>query len=211
MPATRSMTIAVAAVLSGTAFAHAQSVISREISSEPVETLITQGPDGITVTRRPLQGMAPPVVSTTPVMPTYYGQAYTAAPAYSTGTVAVQPYAAAPVAVAPTTTVVDEDDSDTVTTVPRAPRTSLRSARRGTPPIMARAVESDAVPATRVRRATRRVTTTATVAPRPIVYNTIVQQNSYDPAALQRVTPVYDSVATGTTYVPAPFGSYQRW
>jgi hypothetical protein len=46
------------AFASGITAAHAQSVISRQITTEPVETVVTQGPNGTIVTRRPL-GAAP--------------------------------------------------------------------------------------------------------------------------------------------------------
>jgi hypothetical protein len=46
------------ALASATTAAQAQTVISRQITTEPVETVITQGPDGTAVIRRPL-GPAP--------------------------------------------------------------------------------------------------------------------------------------------------------
>src|SRR5215204_3194212 len=46
------------ALASATTAAQAQTVISRQIRTEPVETVITQGPDGTAVIRRPL-GPAP--------------------------------------------------------------------------------------------------------------------------------------------------------
>lgn len=226
MTATRLLAVGLA-LLSGTAVVNAQTVISREVSNEPVETLITRGPDGITVTRRPLQTMAAPVVSTTPVFPTYgpYGTTYTqgwapapawtpgyavapgyvetvpAAPGY--GTVDVRPYAP-PAPVATTRTVVVDEDE-----VVEPARPAVRTARRGTPPIMARAVEPE--PRSRTRTVTRRVTTDPmALAPteRTVLYRSLGQQQSYDPATLETVTPTY---GYGTTvYAPgyAGYGGY---
>src|SRR4051812_1932001 len=56
------------ALASATTAAQAQTVISRQITTEPVETIVTQGPDGTAVIRRPL-GPAP--VTTAPAA-TYY-------------------------------------------------------------------------------------------------------------------------------------------
>ncbi|MBI5113753.1 MAG: DUF1236 domain-containing protein [Rhodovulum sp.] len=183
------------ALLSGTALANAQTVISREVSQEPVETLITRGPDGITVTRRPLQSMAAPVVSTVPVFPTYgpSGEAYTRSWVQPTpvpaapvgGSIAVRPYGE-PVTTTTTRTVVIEDEEPV--------RPAVRTVRRGTPPIMARAVEPEPVRTTRSRTVTRRVSAAPmALAPvqRTIVYRTLVQEQTYDPAALATVTPGY--------------------
>lgn len=210
MPATRLFAIALALV-SGTAIADAQTVISREVSDEPVETLITRGPDGITVVRRPVQSMAPPVLSTTPVYPTYWGgpawssgyttvpapvAGYATVPAPATGTIAVRTYAPpAPTTTAvttTTTTVVDED-------LDRPARRAVRTARRGTPPIMARGEEPEPVRTTRTRTV-RRVTTTTPVE-RQVVYRTMVQEQTYDPATLPTVGPSWGTVGyTGYGY-----------
>ena len=40
------------ALVSGTSLAQAQTAVSRQITSEPVETVVTQGPNGTAVTRR---------------------------------------------------------------------------------------------------------------------------------------------------------------
>ena len=57
-----SATLGIAVAL-GAADAHAQSVISRQIDNEPVETTVTQTPSGTVVTRRPLSATAPIVES----------------------------------------------------------------------------------------------------------------------------------------------------
>lgn len=221
MTATRLLAVGLA-LLSGTAAVNAQTVISREVSNEPVETLITRGPDGITVTRRPLQTMAAPIVSTTPVFPTYgpygttYTQGWTPAPAWTPGyavapgyvetvpaapgygSVDVRPYV--PPAATTRTVVVDEDE------VVEPARPAVRTARRGTPPIMARAVEPE--PRSRTRTVTRRVTTDPmALAPteRTVLYRTLGQQQSYDPATLETVTPTY---GYGTTVYAPGYGGY---
>jgi hypothetical protein len=53
MPVTRLFAFGLA-MMSGVAAAHAQTVITRQISEEPVETTITQSPYGTVITRRPL-------------------------------------------------------------------------------------------------------------------------------------------------------------
>lgn len=204
-----------AALLSGTALANAQTVISREVSNEPVETVITSGPAGITVTRRPLQTMAAPVVSTTPVFPTYgpsgeaylqswapaptgWAPAYTAPPAVAVappapvgGGVSVRPYGGPyveTVPVDPTRTVVVEESVDDPVPAP-----TVRTVRRGTPPIMARAVEPEPTRTSRTRTVRRVTAEPMALAPtqRAVIYRTLGQQASYDPATLDRVTPTY--------------------
>jgi hypothetical protein len=65
-------TIAAGLVLvSGTAVAQAQTAVTRQITSEPVETVVTQGPNGTAVTRRILS--PEPGVSTYAVPPLDYG------------------------------------------------------------------------------------------------------------------------------------------
>jgi hypothetical protein len=59
-------TIGVAVAIGGTG-AYAQSVISRTIDAEPVETTVVQGPNGTVITRRPLATPAAPAVA--PVAP----------------------------------------------------------------------------------------------------------------------------------------------
>lgn len=216
----RMFALAAAALLSGTALAEAQTVISREVSNEPVETLITSGPAGLTVTRRPLQTMAPPVVSTTPVFPTYgpSGEAYLQSwapaptgwvPAYPApaavavvpppapvGGVTVRPYGgyAETVPVDVTRTVVIEESVDDP-----VPARTVRTVRRGTPPIMARAVEPEP---RRTRTARRATSDPMALAPtqRAVIYRTLGQQTSYDPAMLERVTPTYAQPAYAQPY-----------
>ena len=52
---------AVLALLGAPAAVNAQTVITREITTEPVETIVEQGPSGTVITRRPLDTSAPAV------------------------------------------------------------------------------------------------------------------------------------------------------
>jgi len=81
-----------AALVMGAAGAQAADLISRQITNEPVETIVTQTPNGTVITRRPLAGpVAPvaPVVGAVAVEPRI-------APAYEVGTVELQPAPAYP-------------------------------------------------------------------------------------------------------------------
>ncbi len=80
-----SATFGVALAALGAASAHAQNVISRQVDSEPVETIVTQGPGGTVVTRRPLAAAPAPLASTT-ASTTYIDETVGAAPAARTTT-----------------------------------------------------------------------------------------------------------------------------
>jgi len=58
----RCATVGVAIAIGGTG-AYAQSVISRSIDNEPVETTVIQGPNGTVITRRPLVAPVAPIAS----------------------------------------------------------------------------------------------------------------------------------------------------
>ena len=47
------------ALVVGTGAVRAQTVITREITTEPVETIIERGPTGTVITRRPLEASVP--------------------------------------------------------------------------------------------------------------------------------------------------------
>src|SRR4051812_40635033 len=122
------------ALASAITAAQAQTVISRQITTEPVETIVTQGPDGTAVIRRPL-GAAP--VTTAPA-PTYYDSYARPAPAISAPASAYyEPYArpAAPIYGASrdvVETVETMEQPAPTTTVRREvvqPRASTRSVR----------------------------------------------------------------------------------
>jgi hypothetical protein len=187
------------AVAFGAAGAHAQSVITRQIDNEPVETTITQTPTGTVITRRPI---APATVP--------------AAPAYGYGTFAPQPYVApvAPTYPAPAaaaaTTELDETvgiaPSEVQTVTVRRPaetrageRTTMRTTRvthrvREATGSAGRTVHT-------VRHATRRVVArplALSPAQRNVVYRTVVQQ---------QVVPAPPVAPAG--YPPFPAPAYQ--
>jgi len=161
------------ALAMGGVSAHAQNVISRQVTEEPVETIVTQTPTGTVVTRRPLAGapFAPALAPDVAVEPAL---------------VPARPYEAYRPAPAARATFVDE-------TVGAAPAERTVTTRRfSSPP---RAASSTHVVRTegarRVTRSVQRTTTVrhttavrrAAVAPlildpaqRRIVYRTIVQQ-----------------------------------
>jgi hypothetical protein len=186
------------AVALGAASAHAQSVVTRQIDNEPVETTVTQTPTGTVITRRPVAPAAVP-----------------AAPAVGYGTVAPQPYVvpvapAYPAPAAAATTDLDETvgvaPTETRTVTVRRPaetrvseRTTTRTTRvshraRETTGSGARAVHA-------VRRETRRVASrplALTSTQRNVVYRTVVQQ---------QVVPAVPVAPAG--YPPYPAPAYQ--
>ena len=54
------------ALAAGAGAANAQTVITREITNEPVETIIERGPTGTVITRRPLDAASPRTSVTLP-------------------------------------------------------------------------------------------------------------------------------------------------
>jgi hypothetical protein len=193
-----SRVIALGLVMISGAAAHAQTVISRQISEEPVETTVTQGPYGTVITRRPLDPsyrrvvppsyVAPSYVAPSYVAPSYVAPGY-AAPTYAAPGYAVAPSYAAPVYPAPGYVAPgyaapvalqesDEDDDEAVETITvrkvREPVVAPRRIVRRAPPILARAVE----PAPRLRRAAYRPLVLRP-AQREIVYRTIVRERVY--------------------------------
>src|SRR5918998_1001824 len=74
----RASSLALGVALAASA-ADAQTVISREISPQPVETVVTQGPYGTTITRRPV---APAELADTYAPGTFVRQPLNLAPSY---------------------------------------------------------------------------------------------------------------------------------
>jgi hypothetical protein len=176
----------------GAASAHAQSVISRQIDNEPVETIVTQSPTGTVITRRPVAPAVAPA-------PAYDYGAY--------GSVAPQPYVA-PVAPAATATEVDETVGVAPTEVrtlavrrPAETRLSERAMSRTTR-VTHVAHQAATGAATRtVRHETRRIVAQPLLlepAQRRVVYRTIVQQ---------QVVPAVPVAPAG--YPPYPAPAYQ--
>jgi len=77
MIATRPIAFGLA-LMSGTAAAHAQTVVTRQITQEPVETTIVRGPNGTVLTRRPLDLAAPQGVAPGYPAPGYAAPGYVA-------------------------------------------------------------------------------------------------------------------------------------
>jgi len=156
------------ALVGATASADAQSVISRQIADEPVETVITQGPNGTIITRRPLRDAANAVV----VAPTL-APAPRAIATYDTRAVYVPP--AAPV-------VAEDDTVDTITTrqwvsqQPRMKHTRKAATRRA--PVVAQTET----------RAVRRTAQAVRLSPaeRRVIYRTIVQEQVVPAPAVTR-------------------------
>ncbi len=174
------------ALMSGAAAAHAQTVVTRQIREEPVETTIVRGPNGTVITRRPLDVTSPRVAAPAYAAPGYGAPSYVVtgyvaptyvAPAYD----AVQVRPAAPIV------VIEEEDAEEEASAPPVRRTpgpvaapaarSRTAARRGTPPIMAREVEPEPRPAARVRRASAPLALRP--AEREVIYRTIVRERIY--------------------------------
>jgi len=180
----------------GAASAHAQSVTTRQIDNEPVETTVTQTPTGTVITRRPVAPAAIP-----------------AAPAYGYGAVAPQPYVVpvAPVYPAPAAAAATTEVRETVSVAPSSvqtgtvrrpaePRVSERATTRTTR-VSHRARETSGSAARTVRRETRRVVTrplALTPTQRSVVYRTVVQQ---------QVVPAAPVAPAG--YPPYPAPAYQ--
>ncbi len=180
----------------GAASAHAQTVVTRQIDEEPVETTITNTPAGTVITRRPV---APAAVPT---------------PAYGIdGTVVRRPYVtpAAHVYAAPAAAAASAELDETVGVAPSEVRTTVRR------PAEARGIERSTTRTTRVthrarettgsvvtartvRHATRRVARPLVLSPaqRTVVYRTVVQQ---------QVVPATPVAPAG--YPPFPAPAYQ--
>jgi hypothetical protein len=181
------------ALVLGAASAHAQSVVTRQIDNEPVETIVTRSPTGTVITRRPIA----PAVAPAPA-PAYDYGAY--------GSVAPQPYVA-PVAPAVTATEVDDTVGLAPTELraltvrrPAATRTSELATRATRVTHQAHAALTHTATRT-VRHEARRIVAPPLVlapAQRRVVYRTIVQQ---------QVVPAVPVAPAG--YPPYPAPAYQ--
>jgi hypothetical protein len=179
------------ALVSGAAVAQAQTAVTRQITSEPVETVITQGPNGTAVTRRILT--PEPGVATFAAPP----------PAYPPGTVET----------------IESQDVEPAAPAP-APRRVTKATRPTTTPshTVGQAPERSRTEATRrvSERPVRTVTRTVVVPPAPdqalvltpsqrqIIYRGIVQREYY-PAPVPAAPPVVQTDA----YVPPPVAGYR--
>jgi hypothetical protein len=168
--------------------AEAQTVISREISTQPVETVVTQGPYGTTITRRPL---APNELADTYAPGTFVQQPLNLAPSYEPS---FRPPASIPQVVtrpvAPPVVAQEPVEVERVTT-----RTVIREPVRGQPrsverTVVQRPLRTAATPIARgkdvpilakgevlpLRRAAGTTRVALTPAEKRIVYRTIVRE-----------------------------------
>jgi hypothetical protein len=152
----RPATLGVALALGATG-AHAQSAITRQITTEPVETTVVQGPEGTVITRRPVA---------VPVAPL-------AAPAVRD------------VVRVGTDAYMDSVHEAPVMT--RPPRSIIRTerVRRTTRETVGAAVTHHVTHTRSVTRTVRRVASPLVLAPvqRRVIYRTIVQQQVIPPVA----------------------------
>ncbi len=165
------------ALVSGTSLAQAQTAVSRQITSEPVETVVTQGPNGTAVTRR--------ILTPEPGV-----NIYAPPPDYPVAVQAVEPQYVAPAAPAlvPRRTITEER----VRTTSRRTATVTRTAP-------ARPTRTD------TRTVTRTVVAPVSDQPlvlspaeRLVIYRTVVPREVY-PAPIVAPPPV---VAQTDVYAP---------
>jgi hypothetical protein len=184
------------------ASAHAQSVITRQIDNEPVETTVTQTPTGTVITRRPI---APAAVPAAPV----------ATPVYDYGAYAPRPYVTpAPVYPAPAAAAATTELDETVGVAPtevrsitvRRPAASVseRTTTRTTA-VTHRARETTGSATSTVRREPRRVS--HRVASRPLVLSPAQRSVVYRTVVQQQVVPAVPVAPAG--YPPYPAPAYQ--
>jgi hypothetical protein len=181
----RASSVALGLALAATT-ADAQTIISREISTQPVETVITQGPDGTTITRRPL---APSELADSYAPGTFVRQPLNLAPSYEPsfrppapipGPVLTQPVVAP---AAPPVVAVEETPGPERVTTRTVVRERTRSVERQ------RLVRTAAPPVARGRdvpilakgevlplRRAARTTVALSPAEKRIVYRTIVRE-----------------------------------
>jgi hypothetical protein len=182
-------TIAAGLVLvSGAAVAQAQTVVTRQITSEPVETVVIQGPNGTAVTRRILT--PEPGVSTFAAPPLEYPP--------------VAPQALEPQYVEPAAPALTRRVTTTAATTTSPSRTV------GKAPPHTRAVKSRQASTRPARTVTRTVTArpapdqalVLSPAQRQVIYRTVVQREIY-PAPVPAGPPV---VAQTEFYAPPVAG-----
>jgi hypothetical protein len=189
------------ALVAGTAAAQAQSAVTRQITSEPVETVVTEGPNGTAVTRRiltPEPGFttyAPPPFEYPPVAAEALTPEYVepAAPALAPRRVTetrvttaspATPARARTVTSSATTRRVAARPAHTETRTVTAPARAITRTARVTPP---------SEPALVLNPAQRQ-----------LIYRSVVQREAY-PAPVPAGPPV---VAQTDVYAPPPASSY---
>jgi hypothetical protein len=172
------------ALAAGAAAADAQTVITREISAQPVETVVTQGPYGTTITRRPL---APAELADTYAPGTFVQQPLNLAPSYEPS---FRPPASIPVVSQPAPVVAEEAPAVERVTTRTVVREPVRAQPRSVERVVQRPVRAAAAPIARgkdvpilakgevlpLRRAARGNRVALTSAEKRIVYRTIVRE-----------------------------------
>ena len=200
MRAVSSLALGVA--LAATA-ADAQTVISREISTQPVETVVTQGPYGTTITRRPL---APAELADTYAPGSFVRQQLNLAPSYEPS---FRPPAPVPQVVTQPAPVVAEEGPAVERVITRTVvREPVRERR-----VVQRPVRAAAVPVARgkdvpilakgevlpLRRAARVNRVALSPAEKRIVYRTIVRERVVTPPPIRR-----EVITTTAPALPPP-------
>jgi hypothetical protein len=177
-------------LVSAATVAQAQTSVTRQITSEPVETVITQGPNGTAVTRR--------ILSPEPGVRTYAPPplAYPSYPSYPSSVAAetLEPEYVEPAAPPPPPRRVTTTTARTVGQAPAHTRTATRTER----PRPARTV---------TRTVTAPVSDQALVlspAQRQIIYRSVVERE-YVPLPVPAGPPV---VAQTDVYAPPPVSGY---
>ncbi len=169
------------AFASGVTAAQAQTIISRQITTEPVETVVTQGPNGTVVTRRPL-GAAPAAPAAT-----VYAPPAVVAPAYPPDTTGSSVVETVETVEQPTATVTRE--------IVRPRAAASRTERTRTQSRAVRTASKNAKVSQRV--VTRQLNAPLSLSPdeRRVVYRTIVRE---------RVVPAASVVTREIVTPPAP-------
>jgi hypothetical protein len=166
--------VACGLVLLGTPAAHAQTSVTREITNEPVETIVTRGPNGTVVTRRPLNA-APEFETAAPSVQYLHLPRRPVAVEETTET---EPPSTVGLAARPVRTTRSTTE---VTTRTQTRRQAVRdSARR----------QQAAAPVRRQAAPTREQLALSP-AQRQTVYRTIVQREIYPAPVRPTVQPVY--------------------
>jgi Protein of unknown function (DUF1236) len=173
-------TIAAGLVLvSGTAVAQAQTAVTRQITSEPVETVVTQGPNGTVVTRR--------ILSPEPGMSTY------AAPPLDYGPVATETVEQQYVAPAPRRVTTSRTTAPVRTrTVTSRQATPARTETRVTRTVVAPPPPDEPL--------------VLSPAQRQVIYRTVVRE--VYPARVPAVPPLVIGPPQADVYAPPPPAGY---
>ena len=191
----RASSLALGVALAASA-ADAQTVISREISAQPVETVVTQGPYGTTITRRPV---APAELADTYAPGTFVRQPLNLAPSYEPS---FRPPAPIPgqVVTQPAPVVAEEAPAVERVTTRTVVRERARTVERQRPVRTAAPIARD-VPVLAKGEVLPPLRRSARVALSPaekrIVYRTIVRER------VAIAPPVRREVVTTTTVAPA--------